>query len=151
MHDDVTIYDSNETLLAHETEAPNAQPIADVTPIPVAVIDAVTVTRVFPQHSSAYTLVLTATQPVQQICDLDPLRHQITLCAVDHDIVLCHSLQQAQDAANQATNIPNPNGFVITNAAGFPPFLRIESTGPLWVVGNSFPSRVSAFVERRTA
>jgi hypothetical protein len=142
-------FDSDDILLEHETGAPVDAVVQDITPIPVIVMDGVVTSQIRPQSATASTYVLTATQPIAQIATLDPLRTAMTIVSIDQSVVLCHSLQQAQDPANQVVNIPNPNGLMVPGSATLPLYLSTETTQELWIVGNTFPSRVAVWIERR--
>lgn len=143
-------YDSGEAFLVHETEAPEDVETESITPIPVVVSNAVTVNTITAQNLVTSTYVLTETQPIAQIAELDPLRTGLYMMSLDDHVVLCHSLQQAQDPNNQSVGLDNPNGFVLLRSSSALTLLPVKTTQPLWVVGNSFPSRVSVLIERRT-
>lgn len=144
MPDEFTAHD---ILLEEETEqVDDAPPIA---PIPVVLADAVVSNEVYPQHVNCYTLVLTATAPTAVLAALDPLRTGLIVRSLDYDVVLCHSLQQAQDAANLDITLAAPNGAVISSVATRPTYLR--STPQMWIVANRYPSRVTVIAERRAA
>lgn len=142
---------SDELLIEHETEQHEGVDTAPVPPLKTVVVDSVVVAPIIPQHVQCYTLVLTADDPIQVLLEQDALRTNAIAIALDHDVVLSHSFQQASDEANQINTLLRPNGSVITNAGGFPPYLPLDTTAKMWVVGNTFPSRVSVVVKRRTA
>lgn len=77
----------------------------------------------------------------------DPSRVRAVLLAVDSPMVLCRSVELAQDASNVVTNVPYPTGFYLP--AGIP--LEYKSKGALWVAstiaGGGAASRVSVLVE----
>lgn len=142
--------DSQDVLLAHETEQDYEHPQQPIAPIPVTVADAVVTLPLIGQHSSVYTVVLTTTNPIAELVGLDPLRLGVSVWVLDHDVVLCHSEAQANDSRNQDTALARPNGAVLSTSGGFPTAIPINSTQQLWVVGNTFPSRVSVIVNRRS-
>jgi hypothetical protein len=143
--------DSDEIMLLHETEQDYDQPVMPTEPIPVIVRDAVVTVDIVAQHTSCYSIVLTAGSPIAEVLGNDPLRISATIWSLDHDIVLCHSEAQANDPKNQVSGLAAPNGAIVTNAGGFPPAFLINSTQQFFLVGNTFPSRVSVMAHRRSA
>lgn len=140
-------YQANDILLEQATgEFDESAPVA---PIPVVLGDAVVTNEVYPQHITFYTLVLTAAAPRSDLAGLDPLRTGLAVRALDHDVVLCHSLQQAQDTANLDVTLAAPNGAILSSSETAPTYLR--ATPHMWVVANTYPTRVTVIAERRAA
>lgn len=136
----------DDILLDNATEQFEEVDVAQVLPIPVVLAEAAVTEPIYPQHMTAYTIVLTATTPTQELAPLDSLRTGLIIRSLDHDVVLCHSINQANDPSNFDVALAFPNGAVLRNGDR-PTYLR--STPRMWVVGNSYPSRVTVIAERR--
>lgn len=144
-------FDSDAVMLEHETEQEVNTPVAPSPPVPVVVVDAVSVSEIVPQHTSFRTVVLTSDNPMLQILPLDPLRVSATLCSHDRDVVLAGSRDQAADKANVSdASLLRPNGALLSYQAGFPVPVTISSVDPVWVSAPAYPARVSAVITRRT-
>lgn len=142
--------EENDNLIEVELEQHSPEPVQDIVPVPVKVIDPVVTEQTIAQHINTYTVVLTSAEPVKELIPLDPLRAMAIIISLDHDIVLCHSMQQAQDPANADTSLVNPNGAVISVAGGYPFYIPLETIQRMYVAGNTFPTRVSVILKRRT-
>jgi hypothetical protein len=139
MHDD-------SELLEYETET--QEPTGPITPIPVEICEPVVTVPTVAQHVTAYTLVLTATTPYTELMTQDPLRVRARIFTITNGVVICHSLQQAQDPANTGdANFTAPNGALIASGVSF----MIEGTQRMWVSTSKFPTRVGVIIERRSA
>lgn len=136
--------DYDDDLMEYETEAEQPEP---VTPVSVCLDGPVVTVETVPQHLTCSTVVLTSDQPVAQLLELDHLRVGAQVSALDNDVVVCHSYQQAMDAANQVSTLDMPNGFVVAKGV---PATSLRTTQQLWVVTGTYPSRVSVVAERRS-
>jgi hypothetical protein len=86
------------------------------------------------------TVVLTSASPVQSLVNHEPNRCELHLVVTDNPVVVCDSYGQANDAANQAANLPNPNGAYLPVATV--PYV-LKTTDPLWITGAVYPTRVT--------
>lgn len=138
-----------DELLEYETEQDETPgPVMPIEPLPVHVCEPVVTIATVPQHLTTLSRVLTAAQPYAQILAQDPLRVRATVIVSGaNKVVLCHSLPQAQNPNNLDATLAAPDGAVISSAATVP----VQTTQPLWVVANTFPTTVSVLIERRTA
>lgn len=93
------------------------------------------------RHATVMTKNLTAATPIVDLVPYDETRLHILVQAGGNNIVICTDISQAQDPANQAAGVPNPNGLLLT-AGNTAPFL-IEGAQRMWAVGNTFPSQVT--------
>lgn len=76
----------------------------------------------------------------------DPLRKDASILSVDNPVVLCHSVAQAMNAANQVAGVPYPQGSYLPAGTS----LTLTGKGRMWVAATSAsPSRLSVFVNRR--
>ena len=83
---------------------------------------------------------------IEQVCALDLLRKEISFIAVDSPVVVCHSIAQAMNPANQVANVPFPQGAFLPVGTS----LTLGGTGPIWVVATvATASRVSVAQSRR--
>lgn len=137
-----------EELLEYQTEQDDPGPVQPLEPLPVHVCEPVITIATVSQHLTALSRVLTAAQPSAQILAQDPLRTRAQVLVVGaNKVVLCHSLGQAQNPNNLDATLAAPDGAVLTSAYPVP----VETTQPVWVVANTFPTTVSVLIERRTA
>lgn len=139
----------DDELLDYQTEQEDApEPVQPIEPVPVHVCEPVVTVPTVAQHVTFRTVTLTAANPVQQILNLDPLRIRAWLLPkIDNNVVLCHSISQAQDPANADPMLTAPNGAYVSAALTAP--VPIPGTAPVWCVGNTFPTRVGLIIERR--
>jgi hypothetical protein len=102
-----------------------------------------------PEHFSLSTVVVSTAAPynkIEKVLALDPLRKDFSIVSLDGTIVLCHSLAQANSAANQVANVPFPEGAVLGQNAA----LTGTGTGQMWAVATgATPCRVGIFINRR--
>lgn len=139
-----------DVLLDYETEADEA-PAGVAEPIATKVCEPVVTVPTVAQHLTCSTVVLTSDAPYVQLLPLDPLRLRAQiLLKGSKDIVICHSLAQAQDLANQASPLARPNGTIVSS--GFTTPVSIETTQPVWAVGDASAGNIllGLIVERRT-
>lgn len=140
----------DEPLLDYETEQDSDPGPLFPTPVPVHVCEPVVTVPTVPQHVTCRTVVLTADQPVQQILAQDPLRVRAWLLPkIDNNVVLCHSVSQAQDPNNADPTLANPNGAVVMASLTAP--VPVAGTQAMWLAGNTFPTHVGLIIERRSA
>lgn len=145
--------DHEDELLEYETEADTEPtPVLPVDPVPVKVCDPVVTVETVPQHATCTTFVLDTDLGVGvvQILPQDVLRVRavVWIAGVDDpSVILCHSRNQAQDAANVAANTPRPSGALLT--PGYP--ITVHGAQELWAAATSATaSRLSVIAERRT-
>lgn len=101
-----------------------------------------------PEQVTCTTLILTATDPVQQLAPIDPLRRDcIVMQAGDNDIIICASKGEAQAGSNSTALLPNPSGALMLKTVLAP--LSIRTQGRLFVTAQAFPTRVSVIITRR--
>lgn len=143
--------ESGDIALEHETEEEPSVDALEVKPIPVVLADAVITSDIIPQHLTCYTVVLTSDEPMQQILPQDPLRYHAEVCSIDNPVVLCHSLQQAKDDRNVEASLPNPNGFLLNAAGGYPFPMPVHTIAPVWATAAAYPSRIAVLVKRRNS
>lgn len=91
------------------------------------------------------TIVLTAAQPYNDLALEDPAREYILLQVFGNNAVLCTSYSQAQDPANQAAGLPNPNGCLLSTGLVIP----IRATNRLWVAAAAFPTQISVIIAHK--
>lgn len=103
-------------------------------------------TRTERAEETIYRTTVVLASAVRQLLPQDPGRYRATIMSIDQDIVLCDSKDQATNADNTATNVPQPQGTYWFK--GIP--LVIESKGLCWVANTSTASatRVSVVIER---
>lgn len=143
-------YEPGEELLEYQTEQEDVpEPAAPGPPVEVRVCDPVVTVPTVPQHITCKTVVLSDATPVQ-ILALDPLRTRAQLVVADtNDVVLCHSVTQAQNPNNADPTLARPDGTIIPGTLTAP--VEVDATGPAWLVANTFPTRVGLIIERRGA
>lgn len=112
-------------------------------PVRVHVVADSTATPATPRRMAVTyrTIVLTTTSPVQNLLGTDPSRCHVLVQATTNDVVLAATEAQAQDAANQASGIPAPDGFLLPHANTAP--ARLETTEQLWAAAATYPAIVS--------
>ena len=82
----------------------------------------------------------------EQVCMLDPLRKEVSILAVDSPVVVCHTVAQAVNPANQIASVPFPQGAYLPVGVS----LTLGGTGPVWVAATvATASRVSVAQSRR--
>ncbi len=100
-----------------------------------------------PEDFSVQTIIigpLSTGEGPRQILGQDILRKDALIISNDAPIVLCHTGAQALSPRNQASGLPNPDGFY----AGIGVGVELTGTGPLWAAA-PVNSRVSVAVNRR--
>lgn len=115
------------------------------TPVPVHVsnaADLVPVTRTRRKAVRTRTIVLTATDPVQDLLPQSEGRCEawVFQCG-DNDIVISHSGTQAKATANTVATLPNPSGTLVVKTFLSP--VPVPSNDRTWVTAQAFPTRVS--------
>lgn len=140
-------HDADEELLGYETEQEETAPLP-IEPVPVRAVEPVVTVPTVAQHLTCRTVVLADASPVQILAQ-DPLRTRAQIVVKGaNDVVLCHSITQAQDAGNADPTLARPNGAILPGGG---PVFTVTATGPVWLVGNTFPTRVGLILERRSA
>jgi hypothetical protein len=100
-----------------------------------------------PEDFSVGTIIIGPLSPGEgprQILALDPLRKDALIISNDQAAVLCHTASQALSPRNQATGLPNPDGFYCGVGVG----VELTGTGPLWAAA-PVNTRISIAVNRR--
>lgn len=132
MHDIVHVHVDN----AHEIAAPTS---VETTLAEHVIFSTLTV-------GGTAAVPVAGVNPVEVLLDLDPLRQEAYVIAVDHPVVLCHTASQTSDPANFATGVPNPQGAYLPVGAT----LKVKGTSKVWVVSTGTgTTRVSLIVTRR--
>jgi hypothetical protein len=103
-----------------------------------------------PEHFIFSTFVvaagLTGYNVVEMILPEDPLRKDASILACDSPVVVCHSMSQASQVANQVAGVPYPQGAYLP--AGFS--VTISGTARVYVTATAgTASRVSVVTNRR--
>ena len=88
-----------------------------------------------------YTVVLTSTNPVQTILDLDDKRVYALVQAGGFDVVINNNLGEAQNAANQVSGLPDPIGMVLSCGNTVP--TRIDGGQRWWAAAAQYPAQVT--------
>ena len=91
-----------------------------------------------------YTVVLTSTNPVQTILDLDDSRSYALVQAGGFDVVINNSNGEAQNAANQVSGLPDPVGMVLSCGNTAP--TRIPGGERWWAAAAEYPAQVTVLV-----
>lgn len=92
----------------------------------------------------AYTVVLTSTNPVQTILDADDKRVYALVQAGGNDCVINNNNGEAQNAANQASGLPNPLGMILTSGNTGP--TKIPGGQRWWAAAAAYPTQVTVLV-----
>jgi hypothetical protein len=92
------------------------------------------------------TVVLSAANPYKMGLPEDNTRRVARIIAVDNPVILCHSESMAQDAANEVTNVPAPNGGYIPVNLVVP--VTCQSAVFLAATTTATESRVFVSIER---
>ena len=66
------------------------------------------------------TVVLSSANPYRMALPEDNTRRVARIIAIDNPVILCHSENQAQDANNEVTDTPAPNGGYIPTGVVIP-------------------------------
>lgn len=103
-----------------------------------------------PEHVTFATFVVANGIPginlIEQIAEEDILRKEISILAIDQPVVVCHTYNQASNAANQVASVPFPQGAYLPIATA----LTLNTTARMWVVATSATqTRVSVSITRR--
>lgn len=113
--------------------------------------------EVEPEHFSVTTVVIparVATAQAQsnsdngfaQLLRLDPMRKSGALLTPDGPLIICHSVQQANNVNNYVASTPQPEGGYLPQGAN----VALDGTGPLWGANPSGTSiRVTVIQNRR--
>lgn len=121
-----------------------------IPPIPVQVINQPSAPAIprEPEEVTFTTLILTATDPVQQVAPVDPQRCECQILqAGDNDIVVAASKGEAQSASNSTALLPNPSGLIVIKTFLNP--VVIKTQGRILVTAQAFPTRVGVIITRR--
>lgn len=86
-----------------------------------------------------HTVAVTADEPARQLCQPNPGRKFIGICAFTNAVVISRSKGDAQAAGNVAATITAPNGAMIPSGV----YVWFESTNELWVSCGTYPTLVS--------
>jgi hypothetical protein len=97
-----------------------------------------------PRRLTGFTKVMTSAIPLVDLVPYDPARLYIEVQATSNDVVICTDLSQAQDPANVASGIPNPNGILIPHANTTPQ--RLEGANRMWAVAAAYPALLTVAV-----
>lgn len=142
-------HEPSDELLDYEAEQDDEPGPLFPEPVPIRACEPVITVPTVPQHVTFQTIVLTADEPVQRILDRDPLRVRALLMLADaNDVVLSHTIQQAQSAQNVAANLPTPAGAIVPHGLATP--VELTGTQSVWASAATYPTRIGLVVERRT-
>jgi hypothetical protein len=99
------------------------------------------------RQGTHFTMVVsTGVNPVDQLLGRDYDRVEARVLSADEPVVLAQSREMAENAANQAANVPFPVGSYLPAGLDRP----IVNCDELWVAATSAtPTRVSVIVSRR--
>jgi hypothetical protein len=95
-------------------------------------------------HCRPYTVVLTSTQPVRSILDLDARRRYALVQAGGSNVIISNSKSEAENTANQAAGQPNPIGMVLPYGNTTP--TKIPGGEHWYAAAASFPAQVTVLV-----
>jgi hypothetical protein len=135
-------YPEDSEIIEYEGEHHGAAPLPSVS---VCVDGTVVNTPAVPQHGVFRTFVLTADNPYLQVLTRDDLRVAARITIMENTAVLCSSRAQAMSPSNTDVTLARPNGAAVSATLPVP----IDTTDELWVVGNTYPTRVSVLITRR--
>jgi hypothetical protein len=92
------------------------------------------------------TIVLSSANPYRMALPEDNTRRVARIIAIDNPVVMCQSENQAQDPANQVTDVPQPNGGYIPTGLVVP----VTCTSVLFLAATTTASvsRVFVSIER---
>lgn len=85
------------------------------------------------------TVVLTATNPSDQLLPQDKGRLYALVQVFDNQAVLCYSEAQVGNSANTTTGLANPDGTLCPTGVVIP----IRCSNAIWVTSAAYPTRVS--------
>jgi hypothetical protein len=104
--------DLSYTQVMHEMAAvPDEKPVYESTgPMPMSTLP---VANQGTDAGTFKTVVLSSANPYRMAIPEDNTRRVARIIAIDNPVILCHSENQAQDASNQVTDVPQPNGGYI--------------------------------------
>ena len=97
-----------------------------------------------PVGTRAYTVVLTATNPVQEILALDGKRAYALVQAGGNDAVINNSYAEISNAANQVATLPNPVGMVLPYGNTVP--TKIPGGQRWWAAAAAYPTQITVLV-----
>jgi hypothetical protein len=129
----------------------NGTPSKDVQPVPVhvtgvdeglALAGAAPPRR--PVGCRAYTVVLTATSPVQEILALDDKRAYALVQAGGNQAVINNNFAEISNAANQVAGLPNPVGMMLPFGNTVP--TKIPGGQRWWAAAAAYPTQVTVLV-----
>lgn len=86
-----------------------------------------------------HTVSITSDDPARQLCQPNPGRKFIGICAFTNAVVISRSKGDAQAAGNLASSIVQPNGAMIPSGV----YVWFEATNELWVSTGTYPTLVS--------
>ena len=118
-----------------------------VEPVPVKITNHPEPTR-YEKRSAFRSVVLTATNPYQQLVGYDPLRICVRIATGGSGpFIICGSIQQAADPNNIVVPIVAPNGRYIPTGGFIEPV--VEGQNEIWVVTNVFPTIIGYEILRK--
>jgi hypothetical protein len=120
--------------------------IEEIQPVPVHVVKDATRRSPKPKRAAGIyrTVVLTASAPVRNLLATSPGRYSVLVQAISNDVVLAATEAQAQDAYNEVTGLPNPDGYLLAHANTAP--TPLETTETLWCAAAAYPAIVTLAV-----
>lgn len=86
-----------------------------------------------------HTVAVTSDETARQLCQPNPGRKFIGICAFTNAVVISRSKGDAQAPGNLAATITAPNGAMIPSGV----YVWFESTNELWVSTGTYPTLVS--------
>ena len=92
----------------------------------------------------AYTVVLTAASPVQEILGLDPKRAYALVQAGGNQAVINNNYAEIGNAANIAAGLPAPVGMLLPNGNTAP--TKIPGGDRWWAAAAAYPAQVTVLV-----
>lgn len=121
----------------------------DIPPLDVRIVEGtVTVGDKRPKECrvSSRTIVLTAANPYQMACGIDPARTEIHIEPVTNPVIVSHSTGQASDTANTASPFVSPNGRILSNIVG--EYVIPGGANEIWFTTNTYPTLVGFTIVR---
>lgn len=94
-----------------------------------------------------HTVAITSDEPARQLCQPNPGRKFIGICAFTNTVVISRSKGDAQAAGNMASSITQPNGAMIPADL----YVWFEATNELWVSTGTYPTLVSVLEVNKRA
>lgn len=94
-----------------------------------------------------HTVSITSDEPARQLCQPNPGRKFIGICAFTNTVVISRSKGDAQAPGNTASSITQPNGAIIPSGV----YVWFEATNELWVSTGTYPTLVSVLEVNKRA